>query len=149
HIGASVRGAPSTMMSRPPLTVTIMISTLGYLGLAIIAAGGPTAFFSHAALVVLTILILAMAAAASFSSGNLSSGEREDRGNRWVILALSVIGFFEAFLPPYTDRIDFWTIDGELTRWLGVALFALGGVLRLWPVFVLGHRFSGLVAIQP
>ena len=28
-------------------------------------------------------------------------------------------------------------------------LFAAGGALRLWPVFVLGHRFSGLVAIQP
>jgi protein-S-isoprenylcysteine O-methyltransferase Ste14 len=25
----------------------------------------------------------------------------------------------------------------------------LGGSLRLWPVFVLGDRFSGLVAIQP
>jgi len=24
-----------------------------------------------------------------------------------------------------------------------------GGALRLWPVFVLGHQFSGLVAIQP
>jgi protein-S-isoprenylcysteine O-methyltransferase Ste14 len=31
----------------------------------------------------------------------------------------------------------------------GVALFAAGGALRLWPVFVLGYRFSGLVAIQP
>jgi protein-S-isoprenylcysteine O-methyltransferase Ste14 len=30
-----------------------------------------------------------------------------------------------------------------------VALFAAGGALRLWPVFVLGDRFSGLVAIQP
>src|SRR5690242_2775538 len=34
-------------------------------------------------------------------------------------------------------------------RWFGVVLFAAGGVLRIWPVFVLGHRFSGLVAIQP
>jgi protein-S-isoprenylcysteine O-methyltransferase Ste14 len=34
-------------------------------------------------------------------------------------------------------------------RWFGVVLFAAGGALRLWPVFVLGHRFSGLVAIQP
>ena len=34
-------------------------------------------------------------------------------------------------------------------RWLGVVLFAAGGALRLWPVFVLGRRFSGLVAIQP
>jgi protein-S-isoprenylcysteine O-methyltransferase Ste14 len=30
-----------------------------------------------------------------------------------------------------------------------VLLFIVGGVLRIWPVFVLGHRFSGLVAIQP
>lgn len=28
-------------------------------------------------------------------------------------------------------------------------LFAAGGALRIWPVFVLGDRFSGLVAIQP
>jgi protein-S-isoprenylcysteine O-methyltransferase Ste14 len=34
-------------------------------------------------------------------------------------------------------------------RWIGVALFTIGGILRLWPVFVLGRRFSGLVAIQP
>jgi protein-S-isoprenylcysteine O-methyltransferase Ste14 len=30
-----------------------------------------------------------------------------------------------------------------------VVLFAAGGALRIWPVFVLGHRFSELVAIQP
>ncbi len=33
-------------------------------------------------------------------------------------------------------------------RWFGVALYAVGGVLRLAPVFALGRRFSGLVAIQ-
>lgn len=136
-------------ISRTRLTVTIMISTLGYLALAIIAAGGPAAFFAHPPLIVLTFILLVMAAVISLSSGNLSPGEREDRGNRWVIAALAVIGFLEAFLPAYTDRIDFWTIDGDTVRWLGVALFALGGAFRLWPVFVLGHRFSGLVAIQP
>jgi protein-S-isoprenylcysteine O-methyltransferase Ste14 len=31
---------------------------------------------------------------------------------------------------------------------VGVVSFAAGGILRLWPVFVLGDRFSGLVAIQ-
>src|ERR1700683_1807773 len=44
---------------------------------------------------------------------------------------------------------NFWTLDGDTVRWLGVALFAVGGALRIWPVFVLGNRFSGLVAIQP
>ena len=38
---------------------------------------------------------------------------------------------------------------GDATRWLGVILFTLGCTLRLYPVFVLGRRFSGLVAIQP
>lgn len=136
-------------MSRTRLTVTVIISTLGYLALAVIGAGGPAAFFAHPPLIVLTIMLLVMAAVATRSSGNLSPGEREDRGNRWVIAALSVIGFLEAFVPAYTDRIDFWTIDGDTVHWLGVALFALGGAFRLWPVFVLGHRFSGLVAIQP
>jgi protein-S-isoprenylcysteine O-methyltransferase Ste14 len=136
-------------MSRTRLTVVIMINTLGYLALAVIGAGGPAAFFAHPPLIVLTIMLLVMAAVATRSSGNLSPGEREDRGNRWVTAALSVIGFLEAFVPAYTDRIDFWTIDGDTVRWLGVALFALGGAFRLWPVFVLGHRFSGLVAIQP
>ena len=76
-------------------------------------------------------------------------GEREDRSNRWVIAAIGVIGLLAAFLPAYTDRLDVWTIDGDTVRWIGVALYVVGGALRLWPVFVLGNRFSGLVAIQP
>ena len=87
--------------------------------------------------------------AALFSEGNLSAGEREDRANRWVLIAFAVLGLLSAWLPAYTDAKDIWTIDGDTVRWIGVVLFALGGVLRLWPVFVLGRRFSGLVAIQP
>jgi protein-S-isoprenylcysteine O-methyltransferase Ste14 len=46
------------------------------------------------------------------------------------------------------DRKDLWTIGGDGVRWMGVAVFTAGSLLRIWPVFVLGHRFSGLVAIQ-
>ena len=90
-----------------------------------------------------------LTAVALFSQGNLSRGEREDRANRLVIVAFSVIGMLAAYLTAYTDRKDFWTLDGDTVRWLGVVLFAAGGALRIWPVFVLGRRFSGLVAIQP
>src|SRR5262249_8323517 len=69
--------------------------------------------------------------------------------NRWVIAAFAVIGLLQAYLPAWTDRNELWTLDGEAIRWIGVILFVAGGVLRLWPVHVLGHRFSGLVAIQP
>ena len=53
-----------------------------------------------------------------------------------------------AWLPAYTDRRDLWTIDGDAVRYLGLALFVVGSVLRVGAVFVLGRRFSGLVAIQ-
>lgn len=126
-----------------------LVSAGVYLGLAILGWGGFAAFFSHPPLIAVTIVFLALLAAAFFTAGNLSSGEREDRSNRWVLPAFGVIGFLSAYLPAYTDRIGFWTIDGDNVRWLGVLLFAVGGALRIWPVFVLGHRFSGLVAIQP
>jgi protein-S-isoprenylcysteine O-methyltransferase Ste14 len=66
-----------------------------------------------------------------------------------VLAAIGLLGLLSGYLPAYTDRIGFWTIDGDVVRWIGVAVFAAGGTLRLWPVFVLGDRFSGLVAIQP
>jgi len=127
----------------------IVIGTVAYLGIAVLGWGGFAAFFSHPALIALAIVFFALSGAALFAGGNLSPGEREDRGNRWVIGALGLIGLLAAYLPAYTDRKEFWTLDGDAIRWLGVALFAAGGALRIWPVFVLGRRFSGLVAIQP
>jgi protein-S-isoprenylcysteine O-methyltransferase Ste14 len=127
----------------------IIVGTAAQLALAMLARGGFTAFFSHPALIALTIALFALSGAALFAGGSLSPGVREDRGNRWVIVAIALIGLLDIYLPPYADRKEFWTIDGDTIRWLGVVLFAAGGALRLWPVFVLGHRFSGLVAIQP
>jgi len=136
-------------MSKPALAAFVILASLAYLGLAVLGWGGFAAFFSHPPLVALTLVTLALIGASLFTTGNLSPGEREDRGNRWVIAALGLIGLLSAYLPAYMDRTEFWTIDGDAVRWLGVALFAIGGALRLWPVFVLGRRFSGLVAIQP
>lgn len=133
----------------PKLAFFAIVSTLAYLGLAVWGLGGFVAFFSHGALLVIALATVAMAVASLFTEVNLSSGEREDRANRWVILAFAVIGVVSGFLPAYTDRTDFWTLGGEGVRWWGSLLFILGGALRMWPVFVLGKRFSGLVAIQP
>jgi Isoprenylcysteine carboxyl methyltransferase (ICMT) family len=124
-------------------------ATIACLGLAVLGWGGFAAFFSHPPLIALAITVFVLSGAALFSGGNLSPGEREDRADRWVIIAFAVIGLLSAYLPAYTDRKEFWTVDGESIRWLGVVSFAAGGALRIWPVFVLGRRFSGLVAIQP
>src|SRR5215471_12591352 len=137
------------MTPTPKVAFITVVATLAYLGLAILGWGSFAAFFSHPALIALTVVGFVLTGVALFSGGNLSPGEREDRGNRWVLAAFGVIGILLAYLPAYTDRKDFWTLDGDAIRWLGVVLSAAGGALRLWPVFVLGHRFSGLVAIQP
>jgi protein-S-isoprenylcysteine O-methyltransferase Ste14 len=131
------------------MVVASIGGTAAYIGLAVLGAGGFAAFFSHPALTALTIITFALSIIALFSGGNLSPGEQEDRGNRWVIVAFIIIGLLSAYLPAYTDRKDIWTFDGKTIRWLGVVLFTAGSALRIWPVFVLGHRFSGLVAIQP
>jgi protein-S-isoprenylcysteine O-methyltransferase Ste14 len=135
-----------------PQFLRFMVTIIGsaaYIGLAVLGWGGFHAFFANPARIALTVVMFAIGIAAFFAGGNLSTGVREDRSNRWVIAAFGVIGLLLGFLPAYTERIEFWTIDGDALRWIGVVLFAIGGALRLWPVYVLGHRFSGLVAIQP
>ena len=129
--------------------ILVVVGAAAYLYLAVLGLGGLAAFFSHSALIALAVALFALSGAALVAGGNLSPGLREDRGNRWVIAVFALIGLVDAYLLAWTDRKEFLTLDGDAVRWLGVALFAAGGALRIWPVFVLGRRFSGLVAIQP
>jgi protein-S-isoprenylcysteine O-methyltransferase Ste14 len=129
--------------------ITGIVSIVIQFSLAIAGWGGWSAFFAHPAFRALAGVTVMLAVLAVFSGGGISSGEKEDRSNRWVLAAFSLIALLMAFFSSYTDRIGFWTLDGETTRWVGVVVCLLGGLLRIWPVFVLGKRFSGLVAIQP
>src|SRR5262245_26334883 len=117
--------------NQPPLRLILgaVVGTAVYLGLAILGSGGFTAFFSHPARTSLVVIFVALTVASLFTSGNLSAGEREDRSNRWVLVAFSVLGLASAFLPAWTERREIWTIDGDTLRWTGVALCAVGGAL--------------------
>jgi protein-S-isoprenylcysteine O-methyltransferase Ste14 len=119
------------------------------MALAVWGEGGVAAYLSHPPLVALAILTVLLTVASLFTRGNLSSGVQEDRGNRWVLAYFGLLIPAIAFLPAYTDRKEFLVFGGDVARWAGVVLCAIGSALRLWPVFVLGPRFSGLVAIQP
>jgi protein-S-isoprenylcysteine O-methyltransferase Ste14 len=137
------------MTARPNVMLLGLLTTLVQFALAILGWGGWRAFFAHPALIGLAAVTVAFLIVAPFTSGNVSSGEQEDRRNRWVLVAFSLIALVNAYVPAYTDRNGIGTLDGDTVRWLGIFLYAGGGVLRIWPVFVLGRRFSGLVAIQP
>ncbi len=129
--------------------IAVILSVVVYGGLAILGWGGFGPFFSHVPLVGLAIVLLALTGVSLFAGGNLSRGVREAKENRWVLVVFTIVGLASAYLPAYCDRKELLTFGGSGLRWLGVVLFALGGALRIWPVFILGNRFSGLVAIQP
>jgi len=132
-------------MSRPILT---LVGTFVYLGLAILGWGGFAPFFSHPVLIALVIATFVLTGAALLSRGNLSPGEREDRSNRWVIGAFALVGLLAAYLPAYTDRVGYWTVDGNTIRWLGVVLFGVGGALR-WDGHSLFGRSSAVLIVPP
>jgi protein-S-isoprenylcysteine O-methyltransferase Ste14 len=132
----------------PRMAVFSVVGMLVYLCLPVLGEGGLRRFLSHPPLVALILVTLALTASALFSRGNLSSGEREDRKNRWVLGAFALIGLMLGYAPALSDRLDLFVVGGAATRWVGVLLYAVGGALRIAPVFALGERFSGLVAIQ-
>jgi protein-S-isoprenylcysteine O-methyltransferase Ste14 len=117
--------------------------------LAIAGWGGWGPFFAHPPFRALAWVTVGLTVLAVPSGGGMSAGEKEDRSNRWVLGAFTLIALLTAYFSSYTDRIGFWTLDGEEMRWTGVVVCAVGGVLRIVPVYVLRNRFSGLVAIQP
>src|SRR5215467_8695236 len=102
-----------TMVMTIVRVTLVLLGTAAYLGLAILGWGGWTAFFAHPARGALAVALAVLVGISLFAGGNLSTGVREDRRNRWVIVALTLLGLLAAYLPAYTDRKDFWTLDGE------------------------------------
>jgi hypothetical protein len=100
------------------------------------------------ALTAIAVATCLMTAVSFSTAGNISSGVREDRSNRWVLIALVVIGLLAAYLPAsLTGKRCGPSMETPSAGW-ALVLFIAGGTLRMWAVFVLGRRFSGLVAIQ-
>src|SRR4051812_16951493 len=120
-------------MLTPAVRLLLVVGgTVIYLALAVLAYGGVGAFFFQPALATLAAIVVVLAVAGYFAGGNVSPGEREDRSNRWVLTAFGILLLLDVLLPPWFDARDVWTLDGAAVRWSGVALYAIGGALRLW-----------------
>ena len=131
----------------------IVISAAGViiqLGLTIFAWGDWDTFFSHPARTWLVIGSFLLLILAWFSgSSGLSGGEKHSSASKTILYGFGLVLLLLTLVPPYCDRRDIWVIDGDAGRYFGLFLFFAGSLLRLVAVFVLGRRFSGLVAIQP
>jgi protein-S-isoprenylcysteine O-methyltransferase Ste14 len=132
------------------IVIISTISVIVQLALTILAWGDWNGFFSNPARtwLVLGSFLLLIAAWFSGSSG-ISGGEKHSSASKTILYAFGVVLVLLTLVPPYCDRRDIWVIDGDAARYFGLFLFFAGSILRLAAVFVLGRRFSGLVAIQP
>jgi protein-S-isoprenylcysteine O-methyltransferase Ste14 len=144
-----VRELGSAGSRRAVLVVVAVGGTCAFVALSALGWGSWSGLVAHPARAVFIVLSVVFTLAALASPVNLSSGEHEDVRSRWLFLPTAVGILLLAWLVPFMDRRDLWTLGGDSVRWLGLAILVVGGVLRIWPMFVLGHRFSGLVAIQP
>jgi protein-S-isoprenylcysteine O-methyltransferase Ste14 len=125
------------------------VSVIVQLALTILAWGDWDSFFSNPARTWLVIGSFLLLILAWFSgSSGISGGEKYSRASKTILYAFGVVILLLVLVPPYCDRRDIWVIDGDAARYFGLFLFFAGSILRLAAVFVLGRRFSGLVAIQ-
>ena len=132
------------------IIVISTVSVIIQLGLTILAWGDWNSFFAHPARTWLVIGSFLLLILAWFSgSSGLSGGEKHSSAGKTILYGFGLVLLLLTLVPPYCDRHDIWVIDGDAVRYFGLFLFFAGSLFRLAAVFVLGRRFSGLVAIQP
>src|SRR5207253_1461331 len=132
------------------LVLVTSASTLLYFGLTVWGWGWDdwSGVFAHPARAGAFVATVVLSIAALFSGCSVTGGRREDRRNRWIFLPLLLISVGLGWLPPYTDRRNIASLDGDAVRYAGLAILLIGGLLRIGAVYALGWRFSGVVAIQ-
>ena len=96
----------------------VFAGALAYLGLAILGWRGVGAYFSHPPLTALAIAFFSRCR--RFRCSAAATSVTGIRGNRWVLPVFGVLGFLNGYLPAWTDRIGFWTLDGDALRSFGV-----------------------------
>jgi protein-S-isoprenylcysteine O-methyltransferase Ste14 len=133
---------------RRPVLVPSLIMALGTVALAAIGWGSLRGLLAHPARAAGVVAMFIESVAIGLSDLNFSTGTRSGPHGGWSLGLAMVIGPLVAVIAPYMDRHELWVVDGDAVRWLGVALLVAGGALRVWPMFVLGRRFSAFVAIQ-
>lgn len=132
----------------PGLLLVTGVSLACFFALPALGWGEPRGLIEHPARAG-AFLVIALAAAVSLFSGiNLAGCVRADSKERRWLAPLVAISLLMAVVPAYDDRRELATIDGDATRYAGLALMVVGAILRVGPMFVLGRRFTWPLASQ-
>ncbi len=109
-------------------------------------------FFSHPArlgLLVVAVLGTAAVLVSHLDFDPFRKGEKPVGRQRWILAVLVAITLFSAWFMPFGDRRGLLVFaDADAVRYIGLALNASGGAIRLWGLWMLGRQFSAYVTLQ-
>jgi protein-S-isoprenylcysteine O-methyltransferase Ste14 len=139
------RGLPS-----PRQLIGIPLNVLLFLYLMLLGWGSIDGFFSHPVRTGVVLLHLLMIPIMTFATSGRSRGLRHSPDWKPFFPLLVFHSLFTAYVMPYMDARNLLVLPGgDVTRWVGLVVLALGVGLRLGPMLELGRRFVSVVALQP
>ncbi|HWE40056.1 MAG TPA: isoprenylcysteine carboxylmethyltransferase family protein [Isosphaeraceae bacterium] len=131
-----------------PAGLLVVVAMALFLGPAAWGWGGWGPLLAHPARAGACAATIAAAVAIAFTDVNARGLRRPDTHGSLALVPLAILGVILTGLPAYCDRRNLVTIDGDATRYVGLALLLIGCVLRIGPMFVLGGRFTWPLASQ-
>jgi protein-S-isoprenylcysteine O-methyltransferase Ste14 len=129
--------------------VGIPLNVALFLLIMVMAWGSWSGFFAHPVRVGVVVVHLLLMPVMTFCTAGRSKGEKHSADWKPFFPLLTAHTLFTAWVMPYMDARDLWTLPGgDGLRWFGLVLLASGAALRAWPMMELGKRFASVVAIQ-
>jgi protein-S-isoprenylcysteine O-methyltransferase Ste14 len=123
------------------IVLLIVISTAIVFIVPPLAWGSVSGLLAHPARIGALVVMIASVVAFPFSGMNFSSLRWDDPKSR-AVLPLGILATLPLLsLPVYADRHDILVCDGDWARYTGLALYTVGIVLRIGPMFQLKNRF--------
>jgi protein-S-isoprenylcysteine O-methyltransferase Ste14 len=123
------------------ITLLLLLSTLLIFAIPPWAWGNVRDLLAHPARAGTFVVAAAAVLAFPFAGVDFTSIKWEDRRTRIVIPAAVAFTVPLLFFPAYADRRDIMVFDGDAVRYLGLAVYTAGCVLRIGPMFTLKKRF--------
>ena len=147
-----VAGSVIEPMRSPPLRqlVGIPLNVVLFLLLMVMGWGSVAGFFAHPVRVGVVVLHLVMIPVMTLATSGRSKGLEHAPDWRPFFPLLVLHSLFTAYVMPYMDARDLFTLPGgDVLRWTGFAILTGGVALRLGAMLELGERFASVVAVQP
>ena len=142
----TVPAAPRTPIAQ---LIGIPLNVMLFCLLMVMSWKDASDFFSHPARTGVVVLLLLAMPVMTMCTGGRSKGVKNQADHRLFFPLLMFHSLFTAIAMPMMDKADVWTIPGgDVTRYVGLAFFAAGVVLRIVPMLALGKRFASVVAVQ-